>query len=79
MPCSGMVILWFLNPIVIAEIGVVLGQPLAGVLDLASTPREPQAPAAQLRPGWLQQVGTLCCGIFFLAVSIAVILTLKPK
>ena len=75
----GMVILWFLNPIVIAEIGVVLGNLSLGFSTLQALHVNRKLLPRELRPGWLQQAGTLCCGIFFLGVSIAVILTLKPK
>ncbi len=75
----GMVILWFLSAIVIAEIGVVLGNLALGFSTLQALHVNRKLLPRELRPGWLQQAGTLCCGIFFLAVSIAVILTLKPK
>ena len=75
----GMVILWFLNPIAIAEIGVVLGNLALGFSTLQALHVNRRLLPRELRPGWLQQAGTFCCGIFFLGVSIAVILTFKPK
>jgi hypothetical protein len=75
----GMVILWFLNPIAIAEIGVVLGNLALGFSTLQALHVNRKLLPRELRPGWLQQAGTFCCGIFFLGVSIAVILTFKPK
>ncbi len=75
----GMVILWFLNPIAIAEIGVVLGNLSLGFSTLQALHVNRRLLPRELRPGWLQQAGTFCCGIFFLGVSIAVILIMKPK
>ena len=75
----GMVILWFLSAITIAEIGVVLGNLALGFSTLQALYVNRKLLPRELRPGPLQQAGTLCCGIFFLGVSIAVILTLKPK
>ena len=75
----GMVILWFLNPIVIAEIGVILGNLALGFSTLQALYVNRRLLPRELRPGLLQQAGTFCCGIFFLGVSIAVILTMKPK
>ncbi len=75
----GMVILWFLRPIAIAEIGVVLGNLSLGFSTLQALHVNRKLLPRELRPSPLLQVGTFCCGIFFLAVSIAVILTFKPK
>jgi hypothetical protein len=75
----GMVILWFLRPIAIAEIGVVLGNLSLGFSTLQALHVNRRLLPRELRPSWLLQAGTFCCGIFFLAVSIAVILTFKPK
>jgi hypothetical protein len=74
-----MVILWFLNPILIAEIGVILGNLALGFSTLQALHVNRKLLPNELRPGLFQQAGTFCCGIFFLAVSIAVILTIKPK
>jgi hypothetical protein len=75
----GMTILWFLRPIAIAEIGVVLGNLSLGFSTLQALHVNRRLLPRELRPNWFLQAGTLCCGIFFLAVSIAVILTFKPK
>jgi hypothetical protein len=75
----GMVILWFLNPLAIAKIGVVLGNLSLGFSTLQALHVNRKLLPPLLRPGWLQQAGTFCCGIFFLVVSIAVILTFRPK
>ena len=75
----GMVILWFLSAIAIAEIGVVLGNLALGFSTLQALHVNRRLLPRELRPGWLQQAGTFCCGIFFLGVSIAVILTFKPR
>jgi hypothetical protein len=75
----GMVILWFLRPIAIAEIGVVLGNLSLGFSTLQALHVNRRLLPRELRPSWFLQLGTFFCGIFFLAVSIAVILTFKPK
>ena len=75
----GMVVLWFLNPIAIAVVGVVLGNLSLGFSTLQALHVNRKLLPEQLRPGWLQQAGTFCCGIFFLAVSIAVILTYQAQ
>jgi hypothetical protein len=75
----GMVILWFVSAIAIAKIGVVLGNLALGFSTLQALNVNRRLLPRELRPGWLQQAGTFCCGIFFLGVSIAVILTLKPR
>jgi hypothetical protein len=74
----GMVILWFLSAIAIAKIGVVLGNLALGFSTLQALHVNRTLLPRALRPGLLQQLGTFICGIFFLGVSIAVILTLKP-
>ena len=79
--CWGLVILWFCqcdrrSP----RSGSFSGNLALGFSTLQALHVNRRLLPRELRPGWLQQAGTLCCGIFFLGVSIAVILlTFKPK
>jgi hypothetical protein len=72
----GLVILWLLPALRIAEIGAVLGNLALGFSTLQALHVNRQLLPPALRPGLLQQLGTAVCGLFFLGISIAVIFTL---
>jgi len=72
----GFVILWFFPAFQIAKIGVILGNLALGYSTLQALYVNRKLLPPALRPGVFLQVGTACCGIFFLAISLAVMFAL---
>jgi len=70
---GGFVILWFLPAFRIATIGVVLGNLGLGFSTLQALYVNRVLLPRELRPNAVQQIGTACCGVFFLGISIAVL------
>jgi hypothetical protein len=69
----GLVILWFLPALQIAKIGAVLGNLALGFSTLQALYVNRVLMPPGLRPKAALQIGTACCGIFFLAISMAVL------
>jgi len=69
----GLVVLWLLPAFQIAKIGVVLGNLGLGFSTLQALYVNRVLLPRELRPNALQQIGTACCGVFFLGISIAVV------
>jgi hypothetical protein len=69
---GGFVILWLLPAFRIATIGVVLGNLGLGFSTLQALYVNRILLPRALRPNAFQQIGTACCGVFFLAISVAV-------
>jgi hypothetical protein len=74
--CWGLVVLWFLPALQIAKIGAVLGNLALGFSTLQALYVNRVLLPPGLRPKAALQIGTACCGIFFLAISMAVLWTL---
>jgi hypothetical protein len=72
----GLVILWFFLALQIAKIGVVLQNLGLGFATLQALYVNRTLLPPELRPNAVQQLGTFCCGIFFLGISIAVLASL---
>jgi hypothetical protein len=72
----GLVVLWLLPALQIAKIGAVLGNIGLGVSSLQALYVNRTLLPPSMRPHPMMQLGVLVCGIFFLAISIAVIATL---
>jgi hypothetical protein len=72
----GLVILWLVPALRIAEIGAVLGNLALGFSTLQALHVSRKLLPPELRPGAVQQLGTAVCGVFFLGISIAVLFTL---
>jgi hypothetical protein len=72
---GGFVVLWFLPAFRIATIGVVLGNLGLGFSTLQALYVNRVLLPRALRPNAVQQIGTACCGVFFLGISIAVLWT----
>jgi hypothetical protein len=72
----GLVILWLLPALQIAKIGAVLGNLALGFSSLQALHVNRTLLPPALRPNAAQQLGTACCGIFFLGISIAVLFAL---
>ena len=70
----GLVILWFLPALQIAKIGAVLGNLALGFSTLQALYVNRVLMPPELRPNVLLQIGTACCGAFFLGISLAVLL-----
>jgi hypothetical protein len=70
----GLVILWFLPALQIAKIGAVLGNLALGFSTLQALYVNRVLMPPELRPNVLLQIGTACCGVFFLGISLAVLL-----
>ena len=71
----GLVVLWLLPAFQIAKIGVVLGNLGLGFSTLQALYVNRVLLPPKLRPNAAQQIGTACCGLFFLGISIAVLWT----
>jgi hypothetical protein len=69
----GLVVLWFMPALQIAKIGAVLGNVALGFSTLQALYVNRVLLPPELRPGALLQVGTACCGVFFLGISVAVL------
>jgi hypothetical protein len=69
---GGLAILWFLPAFRIATIGVVLGNLGLGFSTLQALYVNRVLLPITLRPNAFQQLGTAICGVFFLAISMAV-------
>ena len=69
----GLVVLWFLPALQIAKIGAVLGNLALGFSTLQALYVNRVLMPPELRPKAALQIGTACCGIFFLAISMAVL------
>ncbi len=72
----GFVILWLFSAFRIAKIGVVLGNLALGYSTLQALYVNRKLLPPAMRPGVFLQLGTACCGIFFLVISLAVIIIL---
>jgi hypothetical protein len=72
----GLLILWLLPALRIAEIGAVLGNVALGASSLQALYVNRKLLPKRLRPHPLMQLGVALCGFFFLGISIAVIATL---
>jgi len=71
----GLVVLWLLPAFQIATIGVVLGNLGLGFSTLQALYVNRVLLPPKLRPNALQQIGTACCGVFFLGISMGVLWT----
>jgi hypothetical protein len=72
----GLFVLWLLPALQIAKIGAVLGNVALGVSSLQALYVNRTLLPPSLRPHPLMQLGVAACGLFFLAISLAVIATL---
>jgi hypothetical protein len=72
----GLFVLWLLPALQIAKIGAVLGNIALGVSSLQALYVNRTLLPPSLRPHPFLQVGVALCGVFFLAISLAVIATL---
>jgi hypothetical protein len=72
----GLLILWLLPALRIAEIGAVLGNIALGGSSLQALYVNRKLLPKPLRPHPLLQLGVALCGVFFLGISIAVMATL---
>jgi hypothetical protein len=73
---AGVVVLWLLPAYKIAKIGAVLGNVALSFTTLQALYVNRTLMPPALRPHPLLQAGTLCSAIFFLVISVAVIMTL---
>ena len=67
----GLVILWLLPALKIAKIGAVLGNVALSFTTLQALYVNRTLMPPALRPTATLQIGTVCSGIFFLAITIA--------
>lgn len=68
----GLVVLWLLPALQIAKIGAVLGNLGLGYSTLQALYVNRVLMPPELRPKVALQVGTACCGVFFLGITVAV-------
>jgi hypothetical protein len=69
----GLLVLWRLPALDIAKIGAVLGNVALGFSALHALYANRTLLPKALQPHWLLQIGVLCCGIFFIGISMVVI------
>lgn len=72
----GLFVLWLMPALQIAKVGAVLGNIALGVSSLQALYVNRTLLPPELRPHPLTQMGVALCGVFFLAISLAVIATL---
>jgi len=72
----GLFALSLFNPLQIAKIGAVLGNVALGVSALHSLYINRSLLPRPLQPHWFLQLGVVLCGMFFLGISLVVVLTL---
>ncbi len=72
----GLFVLWLLPALRIAVIGAVLGNVALGVCSLQALYVNRTLLPEAVRPNLFLQIGTALCGIFFLGISVVVLLTL---
>ncbi|MDP7274434.1 MAG: Nramp family divalent metal transporter [Planctomycetaceae bacterium] len=71
----GLVALWFFNPLQIAMLGAVLMNVALGCASFHTLYVNRTLLPRELRPGWFMQTGLCCCGLFFLGISLLVLVT----
>ncbi len=72
----GLITLSLFNPLQIAKIGAVLGNVALGVSALQALYVNRSLLPRPLQPHWALQLGVVCCGVFFIGISVVVLLTL---
>ena len=72
----GLFVLWQFPALQIAKIGAVLGNVALGFSALHALYANRTLMPKDLRPNWLLQIGTVLCGIFFIGISLVVLVTL---
>jgi hypothetical protein len=72
----GLFVLWRLPALDIAKIGAVLGNIALGFSALHALYANRTLLPKALRPHWLLEIGTLLCGIFFIGISLVVMVDL---
>ena len=69
----GLFVLWRLPALDIAKIGAVLGNFALGFSALHALYANRVLLPKELQPNWFLQIGVLCCGIFFIGISLIVV------
>jgi len=72
----GLITLALFKPLQIAKIGAVLQNVGLGFTALHALHVNRTLLPRELRPNWFMQAGVVCCGVFFLGISVIVLLTL---
>jgi len=72
----GLFVLWRLPALDIAKIGAVLGNIALGFSALHALYANRTLLPKALRPHWLLEIGTLLCGLFFIGISLVVMVDL---
>jgi hypothetical protein len=72
----GLFVLWRLPALDIAKIGAVLGNIALGFSALHSLYANRTLMPKPLRPHWLMQIGVVLCGLFFIGISMVVMVDL---
>ena len=70
----GLFALSLFNPLQIAKVGTVLMNVALGASSLHVLYLNHSLLPPVLRPGWLSRIGLVCCGLFFLGITVIVIL-----
>jgi hypothetical protein len=72
----GLVVLWFFPALKIATIGAILQNIALGFVSLHALYVNRTLLPKELQPKWHMQIGVAICGLFFLGISVLVVLTL---
>ena len=73
----GLVMLTLFDPLDLAKFGAVIGTIALGSTSLLALYANRTLLPKEVRPGWFLQLGVVCCGIFFLSLSIVVFSTFR--
>ena len=73
---GGLIILFTLKPVQTAKIAVVLSNVALGTVTLLSIYVNRTLLPRELQPGLLHQIGTVCCGLFFIGISVSLMFLL---
>ena len=73
----GLVMLTLFDPLDLAKFGAVIGTIALGSTSLLALYANRTLLPKEVQPGWFLQLGVVCCGIFFLSLSIVVFSTFR--
>jgi hypothetical protein len=72
----GLIILLTLKPVQTAKIATILQNVALGSVTLLSLYVTRTLLPRELQPGWIQQIGVVLCGLFFIGISVGVMFLL---
>ena len=73
----GLVMLTLFDPLDLAKVGAVIGTIALGSTSRLAVYANRTLLLKEARPSWFLQLGVVCCGSFFLSLSVVVFLTFR--